>query len=660
MPLPNLDNRASFKNYVRHFKNKFTSQIQDVSLSQIEGILTSKSSGLGDVPVKFVIFDNWDTVDVSSLKDNQEYIYIPGLPGDNITLKIDNTNYDFTFIGNDTGISYGGTTYTLDDTINLSGSILTVKGLGGALIQLQNGPTYSIAESSTSINEGDTVSFTITTTDVPDGTTLYYTTSGTVSPEDFSDLSLSESFNISSGIATISRSLLNDFSLAGSENQETFQIQIRTDSVTGPIVATSSTVTVQDTSTTSYSITESINSVNEGENITFTINTTGVPDGTNLYYTSSSSEDVSPHSGSFVINNDTGSFIINAINDLNVEADETFNVQIRTGSTSGGIVTTSNNITIANVPYSLSISSAVTVTEGNSINFTINTTGIPNSTVLYFTTSGISTADIPIQSGSFTISNNTGTISLLPVNDFVIDDNESFTLQIRAGSITGSIIATSTPVIVKDRPYTISITPSTTSIVESTSGSTSTLTFNISTTNVNNGTNLKAKITPISGNISVSDFNPSSFERSFTVTGSTISFSWVIVRDAETEGDERFALQILDSSNNVIATSPTITILDRSFIGSRHNKKTYGPIRVSRDNGYAPNASDWFDICNLDSLPDGSKIALFIDNSGSMTTDTVRASYNLLVEKLNQKNMEIIVVENANENWITPFNTILD
>jgi len=43
-----------------------------------------------------------------------------------------------------------------------------------------------------------------------------------------------------------------------------------------------------------------------------------------------------------------------------------------------------------------------------------------------------------------------------------------------------------------------------------------------------------------------------------------------------------------------------------------------------------------------------------------MTTSTVQASYNLLMQKLQEKNMNVIVVENGNEDWITPFNTILD
>ena len=42
-----------------------------------------------------------------------------------------------------------------------------------------------------------------------------------------------------------------------------------------------------------------------------------------------------------------------------------------------------------------------------------------------------------------------------------------------------------------------------------------------------------------------------------------------------------------------------------------------------------------------------------------MTTDTIRASYDLLVSKLNEKNITIITVENGEEDWITPFLTEL-
>lgn len=772
MPVPNIQNRLNFKSYVRHFKDKFTSRIQDLEVSYLDGIFSEKSASLSSQDyVKFILFDNKESIDLSEEISSNNLLYFPSLPGDELYVKFNSKKHKFKFVGEDEGIEYDNDTYTLDESFYIDGKVFTVKALGGVLLSTEDGPTCDIYPSSSTVNEGDSISFDIVTQNIPnntvlyydivgnvtandfvdssltgqitildnlftltkslkndlsteeedsgvesfyinirelsptgpiigvsstiyvsntsysllslvessltvnegstvsitvnapgvsDGTTLYYTTTGITSATDFSDSSLTGSFVVNSGISTIFRTLSNDLSIVGEENQEYFQIQIRRGSTSGTIIGTSSTITVQDTSTASYIITESINSINEGENVTFTVETTGISDGTTLYYTTSSPADISPSSGSFTINNNTGSFTVSAINDLEVESSESFNVQVRSISTSGAILATSNNISIVNVPYALSISSDATVTEGNTINFTISTVGIPNSTVLYYTLSGISTADIPVQSGSFTISNNTGTVSITPANDLSIDDNETFTLQIRAGSISGTVISTSTPVTIKDKPFTISITPSTTSIVESTLGSTSTLTFNISTSNINNGTNLKAKINPVFGNISKSDFSPSSFERSFTVSESTISLSWDIVRDVTTEGNEQFNLQILDASNNILATGPTITILDRSFVGSRYDGKTNGPIRVNRDGGVVANLSDWFDICNLDSLPDGSKIALFIDNSGSMTTNTVRASYNLFLQKINEKNMEIIVVENENENWITPFNTILD
>ena len=87
--------------------------------------------------------------------------------------------------------------------------------------------------------------------------------------------------------------------------------------------------------------------------------------------------------------------------------------------------------------------------------------------------------------------------------------------------------------------------------------------------------------------------------------------------------------------------------------------KTFGPIRVTRDNGNAASATDWYTLCNLDQIPNGSKVALFIDNSGSMTTAVVQASYDLLVSKLNARGITFITVQNSQEDWISDFDTPL-
>ena len=39
---------------------------------------------------------------------------------------------------------------------------------------------------------------------------------------------------------------------------------------------------------------------------------------------------------------------------------------------------------------------------------------------------------------------------------------------------------------------------------------------------------------------------------------------------------------------------------------------------------------------------------------------TVQASHDLLMQKLNARNMDVIVVTNPSEDWITPFQQILN
>ena len=54
---------------------------------------------------------------------------------------------------------------------------------------------------------------------------------------------------------------------------------------------------------------------------------------------------------------------------------------------------------------------------------------------------------------------------------------------------------------------------------------------------------------------------------------------------------------------------------------------------VNRDSGNISNRSDWWDLIGADVLPSGAKIALCIDNSGSMTVGTVQASLDLFEQK---------------------------
>jgi len=453
MPRPSLSQRSNFKSYLRFFRNKFNSNIQKLPEYWIDNILSSKAAGITtDTDVNVVIFDNKDTVGITTVFNNNELIYIPALSGDEITLGIGSSIFTFNFGDEGDSVTYGGVSYGLNDTIAISTTrSLTVKGLGGLLLQGGSTPTYSITESSTSVNEGSSVSFTVNTNHVGAGTTLFFNaTGGQVDAADFSDGSLSGNFqivgiaNTTVGVATFVRSIATDFN---TEN-ETFSMQIRTGSLAGPVVATSNVITIGDVVAT-FSVAESATTVNEGGSVTFTLSGNNIPAGT-YYYT----------------------------------------------------------------------------------------------------------------------------------------------------------------------------------------------------------------IYEVEGTVAAADFNPSAISGSFTVTNNSGTLTLTLTEDRTTEGVDKFKVQFRrDSiSGTVIAESNTITIGDVSRnVGENSNGLTFGPVQVNRDNGNAANTSDWYAICDLDNVPDGSSIALFIDGSGSMTQANVQASYDLLVSKLNARGITITTVTNSNEDWITPF-----
>jgi hypothetical protein len=212
-------------------------------------------------------------------------------------------------------------------------------------------PVYSVSSSVASLNEGSAVTYTISTQYVLDGTVLYWTTSGTTTSSDFSDGLTSGSVTMTNGTATVVRTLTNDIITEGSE---TIVFELRTGSTSGTIVATSPSVTVYDTSV--LFITPDTSSVNEGGSVTWTINAVGFGTGT-LYYTNSgttSAGDFSDNlnSGSIAITSDNGTLTKTLLSDLSTEGSETIIIQIRTGSTAGTIVGTSNTVTVADTSYS--------------------------------------------------------------------------------------------------------------------------------------------------------------------------------------------------------------------------------------------------------------------------------------------------------------------
>jgi hypothetical protein len=581
MPNPTQDNRLSFKTYLRANKQKFTSGIQTCILGDIQNAILTISSGIDTSQVtRVILFDDGERVGLSTVLKEKQLFYVPALPDDSIIIGVGTDGegigksyrgYKLTFVGDGQGVQYGNQVYGLNSTIGLgTDASLTILGLGGGLFLPGDPPTYTITPSSTNVYEGNTVSFAVTTTNVEVGTTLFYSIVGSTSSSDFLDNSLTGSFAVQSisngvGFAMFTKTIASDAFY--DEGIEAFEVNILTGSsgTEGNVVATSDTIFVINLGEPSYTLSESATTVNEGGSVNFTINTINVGDGTTLYYSTGGSMEAADFSN----NSLTGSFTI-----------------VGTGATTG-----------------------------------------------------------------------VATVTRTIANDFLTEGTETFTFVVRTGSTSGPVVATSQSINVIDVVPTYSAVPSTTSVNEG-----STVTFTVTTIGVPNSTVLYWTILPIGGVLSASDFTDAATSGSFTINNNTGSIARTLAGDRSTEGLESFQIQIRRSSTSgtVVATSDTVYINDTSLnIGQNANGLTFGPVQVNRDNGNTALASDWYTICGIDNLPEGSKIALFIDNSGSMTTATIQASYNLLVSKLAAKNITIITVENGNEDWITPFLTDL-
>jgi len=106
-------------------------------------------------------------------------------------------------------------------------------------------PTYRIAANTLIVIEGSSVRFNVSTTNVYDETPLYWTTqviANNVTSADFTDNRLDGPVTLSGGSNTFIRTLTSD---GITDDFESFRIQLRLYSNTGPVVANSSLVTVR-------------------------------------------------------------------------------------------------------------------------------------------------------------------------------------------------------------------------------------------------------------------------------------------------------------------------------------------------------------------------------------------------------------------------------
>ena len=98
------------------------------------------------------------------------------------------------------------------------------------------------------------------------------------------------------------------------------------------------------------------------------------------------------------------------------------------------------------------IVAAVEAVEGSAFTFNLTTTNVTDSTTLYWTIENVTTADADFSStsGSFTVTSNSASFTVTPVDDSNVDTGELFYVRVRTVSTSGSVVADSAQVQVID------------------------------------------------------------------------------------------------------------------------------------------------------------------------------------------------------------------
>lgn len=148
-------------------------------------------------------------------------------------------------------------------------SSIAYKGIYSPYTSFSPLAVRSITPSAITVNEGSPITFTVNTINAVDNTTLYWTIDN-ISTANADFPILSNSFIITNNSGSFSITPTADITTEGAE---TFSVSIHSDSITGTELIKSQTITINDTSVATYSLTSSVASVNEGGSFTITFAT---------------------------------------------------------------------------------------------------------------------------------------------------------------------------------------------------------------------------------------------------------------------------------------------------------------------------------------------------------------------------------------------------
>jgi hypothetical protein len=421
--------------------------------------------------------------------------------------------------------------------------------------------TFTLSRSASSVNEGGTVAIILSTTGVSAGTSVPYTVSG-VSSADISGASLTGNFTTNAaGGASVVFTLAADAQTEGTETL-TLSLNDRSENIS---------VTINDTSVVTYEIftVPTTQAVNEDRTIAFYLRTAGLPDGSVVPFNivGINTDDIDTTSnlgaltGTFVNNptlttpNVSGPVYLTFRNDIKSEGNEVGTITLDNGLATNTFIILDTSTSPPLTPgYSLK-ANVSTANEGNSIAFILATVNVAESTVLPYTITGVSAADVVGGSltGTFTVNaaGNASTVVSL-VQDNLTEGIERLRLTVDDTTEFADVLILDTsksPPIVS---VAYTLTSNTSTVREGAD-----VVVNLATTNLGGGTFVPYVLTGVTS----SDVNVPLAGGSFRLN--TIGQASVVISalaDLTTEGVETLKLSIAD---NLLANI-SITILDTS------------------------------------------------------------------------------------------------
>ena len=486
-------------------------------------------------------------------------------------------------------------------TISLSsatGQSIAIGGTGSPTVTITESVSYTITPTAsetstvqvTSFAEGIPAYFKVTTPKMNDGNLFWVIapnpSTSSIDENDFTDKKMSGTVSIVKNKGMI---IIPHATAGGTEGNETYQLILKRDSVEGTTLTTSPTVTI--TESVSYTIISDKTTIAEGGSVTFTVTTPFADNGATLNWTvvqmtgTMIAADFVAFTGSKVVENSTAVITVTAAPDAQIEPNDSFTIAVtKNGSPLTPLTGVVPTVVVSDgTDYTLTSDVTTIAENGSAVTFTVRTPGISTETVLYWSIQGVSGAVDPTDfvkaTGTVTIAGHVGTFGVTAAPDKLPAEGDSFSIILRSGSQTGTIInINNTPIITVTDVEFYTIKADKTQIAEDGVP----VTYTITTPTADNGSRLywtvigPKGLTPATKNLTPADFTIATLPNSTltanatsaVVTNKTVTIQLAAAIDQATDGDKEFYIQVMKTATGIplvfAETCPKVVIKDTS------------------------------------------------------------------------------------------------